>query len=99
MDKDFSCHMEQRDGQSDSFPHEQHQQQQDDLKQQNQSPSRFWTWTQSGQHSNPSQQLRTVKVVAATAYTSRPCPLSRPTSASSFATLTVVSFPYSLWSM
>lgn len=31
MDKDFSCHVEQSDGQSHSFPHKEHQQQQDDL--------------------------------------------------------------------
>lgn len=34
MDEGFPRHVEQSDGQSDSFPHEQHQQQQDDLKQQ-----------------------------------------------------------------
>ena len=33
VDEDFSCHVEQSDGQCHSFPHEEHQQQQDDLEQ------------------------------------------------------------------
>lgn len=32
VDEDFSCHVEQSDGQSYSFPHEEHQQQEDDLE-------------------------------------------------------------------
>lgn len=32
VDEDLSCHMEQSDGQSHTFPHEEHQQQQDDLR-------------------------------------------------------------------
>ena len=64
VDEDFSRHMEQRDGESDSFPHEEHQQQQGDLKQRNHIKV---TGTRLRTVRGSSASLRTVKTVAATA--------------------------------
>lgn len=64
VDEDLPRHMEQRDGESDSFPHEQHQQQQGDLKQRNQITV---TGTYLRTVRGSSARLSTVKTVAATA--------------------------------
>lgn len=66
VDEDLPRHVEQSDGQSDSFPHEQHQQQQDDLEQQNQVTGAELRTVRTLKLLTTAD-IRTVKMVAATA--------------------------------
>lgn len=103
MDEDFAGDVEQGDGERHAFPHEEHQQQQDDLHTD--------TVSAALRASAPAfcfAAIHTVKTVADTAYTSSAWPLSLlgssfssslRSSFKSFSTLEDVSLPYSRWSM
>lgn len=61
MDEDLPCYMEQSDGQSDPFTHEEHQQQQDHLE------PKDLVQEQESTFSTRPAPFPTVKTVAATA--------------------------------